>query len=685
MNKIRILPENLVNQIAAGEVVERPASVVKELIENSLDAGARQVRVEVENGGKKLIKVADDGCGMSKDDAVLAFERHATSKISKLEDLSAINTLGFRGEALSSIASVARVELVTKLEEELAATRVQVEGGRIIEVIKAARPRGTTVLVRDLFFNTPARRKFMRSEATENYHLTAVVQHYALAYPHVAFFLINNGREIFNLPPTKDLKDRIFQIFGAQLVENLLPVSGGDEFLARIYGFVSAPHERRSTRQDQFFFVNGRFVRDKVIASGVAEAFRSILPSDAYPVVFLFLQVPPEEVDVNVHPAKTEVRFRRKEAIREAITDSIRRALKSHASADTRVVRDEKARVPTGNPEHSFVDTGKKVSTLEFQKLMDFFSPIPSSEESKSETSVASDSSFTLEKVDSNHTLDDFSAESYTGLSQEQEVAATNEGMQHADSSIVENVYSSDFEKQAQATTSRLPEPEMIERQVVEDESKFDFPLPSAAKFLKVPDLDTINKSRIKPIYQIRESYIVAIDEKGLLLIDQHVAHERILFDKFRRAEELREIKTQNLLIPETVDLTLAESQIFDQIEPELEKQGFRIMKLSGRTIAIKGIPADLPPSEARALLIEILNSAKDGEFINAPAALKDEIAARLACRAAVKINTKLTEEQMQWLIDNLLETSSPTTCPHGRPIILRLSIKDIERGFHRK
>jgi DNA mismatch repair protein MutL len=257
--------------------------------------------------------------------------------------------------------------------------------------------------------------------------------------------------------------------------------------------------------------------------------------------------------------------------------------------------------------------------------------------------------------------------------------------MQHADLSIFENVYSFDFEKQAQATPSTLPEPEMIERQIVEDESKGDFPLPSAAKFLKVPDPDAITKSRIKPIYQIRESYIVAIDEKGLLLIDQHVAHERILFDKFRSSEEIREIKTQNLLIPETVDLTLAESQIFDQIEPELEKQGFRIMKLSGRTIAIKGIPADLPPSEARALLIEILNSAKDGEFINAPAALKDEIAARLACRAAVKVNTKLTEEQMQWLIDNLLETSSPTTCPHGRPIILRLSIKDIERGFHRK
>ncbi len=327
MNKISILPDNLANQIAAGEVVERPASVIKELVENAIDAGASRVHIEIELGGRRLMRVSDDGFGMLRDDAILAFERHATSKIRTLEDLSKIMTLGFRGEALASIASVAKVEMTTKIATDAAATRVVIEGGKLIDVKDAARDTGTTISVRDLFFNTPARRKFMRSEATENYHLAGIVTHYALAHPEIAFTMTNNGREVLRVSPAKDLRERAFQIFGAGMLESLLPVSGGREFVAKVSGYVSAPRERRTTRDGQYFFVNQRFVRDKTIAGGLLEGFRSVLPHGVYPVAFLFVDVPIEEIDVNVHPAKTEIRFRRNEAVKDVIAEAIRNSL----------------------------------------------------------------------------------------------------------------------------------------------------------------------------------------------------------------------------------------------------------------------------------------------------------------------------------------------------------------------
>ncbi len=327
MSKIRVLSDHVANQIAAGEVVERPASVAKELVENAIDAGARRVEVDVEAGGRRLLRVADDGDGMTRDDAVLAFERHATSKITSTEDLTRISTLGFRGEALASIASVARVELVTQIEGEAEGTRVNIEGGKMRDVTPAARPRGTTISVRDLFFNVPARRKFLRSEATESFHLTNLVTHYALAHPEIAFTLTNNGREVLRAGTAADLRERAYQIFGADFLESLLEVSGGQPHLARVGGYISAPRERRTSRDAQYLFVNGRFVRDRLVGRALAEGYRSVLPYGVYPAALIFLDVPPEEVDVNVHPAKTEVRFRRAAAVADTVRDAVRGAL----------------------------------------------------------------------------------------------------------------------------------------------------------------------------------------------------------------------------------------------------------------------------------------------------------------------------------------------------------------------
>jgi DNA mismatch repair protein MutL len=649
MNKIRVLPDTLSNQIAAGEVVERPASVVKELVENSIDAGATKVQVDIELGGRRLIRVSDNGEGMSRDDAILSFERHATSKIKELEDLGRISTLGFRGEALASIASVAKVELVTKTEEQVAATKVIIEGGKLIDVKDAAHPTGTTISVRDLFFNTPARRKFMRSEATENYHLTSILTHYALANPSISFVLTNNGREIIRVSPARELRERAYQLFGSGLLESMLRVEGGREFVASIQGFVSAPRERRTTRDSQYFFINGRFVKDKLLASALSEGYRAVLPHGSYPVAFLFLDLPLEEIDVNVHPAKTEVRFRRAEAVKDVIAMAVREALSSNGYSA--MARSEPVEAAP-REQHAFP------------------APVPVTEQPR---------------IDFGHEVGSFTERDAVHNAASPPITADAELEVEGDG----------FERYAASRDHRDgPEPgpqRPITLDVAEQTSVPEVmgyrvmpPVDSALKFVREAEVKDLSND-IAPIGQLHESYIIAVDREGLLLVDQHVAHERILFDKFRRREGGREVQSQNLLLPETFDLTPAQALAFEVVEPELESLGFSLMRLSGRTVAIKAIPADLPPKETRNLLGEILDTVDREKQGNSIETIRDDIAASMACKAAVKVNMKLTSEKMRWLIDNLLINSAVTTCPHGRPIILRLTMRDIERGFHRR
>ena len=603
MSKIRVLADHVANQIAAGEVVERPASVAKELVENSIDAGATRVSIEIEAGGRRLLKVSDDGEGMVRDDAVLAFERHATSKISNSEDLAAIGTLGFRGEALASIASVAKVELTTSTEGAASATRVTIDGGRMRDVKDAAHPRGTTIVVRDLFFNVPARRKFLRAEATETFHLTNLVTHYALAHPEISFTFVNNGREVVRAAPAKDLRERAYQIFGGEFLENLLEVNGGHGEVARVTGFVSAPRDRRTSRDSQYLFVNRRFVRDRMIGRSLSEGYRSILPHGVYPAALLFIETPLEEVDVNVHPAKTEVRFRRQAAVADAVREAVRSALASAAYTPRPQV--EETAMPAYANVPSVPPPPQPQPRIEY--VIDYAPP--------SGDEIARD------------------------------VAAMIE--------------------QKQSVQSVVP------------------PVPSAEKFTHEVEQESIS-ANIRPLGQLDESFIIATDDQGLLLIDQHVAHERVLFDKYRALESARQTDSQQLLVPETFDLTPAQAAVFDNLAPELENYGFELMRLSGRTVAIKATPADLPAGEARNMLSELLDTVDPEKKDSARETLRDEIAASLACHAAIKVNMPLAPEKMRWLIDRLLQTSSPTTCPHGRPVILRLTRRDILKGFHR-
>jgi DNA mismatch repair protein MutL len=714
MSRIRVLSDHVANQIAAGEVVERPASVAKELVENSIDAGARRVEVEVEAGGRRLLRVADDGEGMTRDDAVLAFERHATSKISATEDLERISTLGFRGEALASIASVARVELVTQAEGESEGTRVLIEGGRMRDVAPAARPRGTTITARDLFFNVPARRKFLRSEATESFHLTNLVTHYALAHPEIAFALTNNGREVLRAAPASDLRERAYQIFGAEFLENLLEVGGGHAGVARVRGYVSAPRERRTTRDAQYLFVNGRYVRDRLVARALSEGYRSVLPHGVFPAALLFIEVPAEEVDVNVHPAKTEVRFRRAAAVADSVREAVRAALATGGYLKLEESFDDAERASFDeSAEHGFGEAGDEFTNGRGEAAGSFAqdasaaprfdacevgadafssaaSPAPPSSagaltrEGRSGESAARQESiefgWTPPAGESLWRDEQGSGDRSTEVFLNPPASALDaiaRNAQHAPTTHAQRLT---------ATASPAPSPSASSSSnstAPRAESVALPPLNSAAELVREATVEKLTPD-IRPLGQLEESFIIATDSEGLLLIDQHVAHERILFDKYRRLESQRPAESQQLLIPETFDLTPAQAAAFDEVSGELERLGFGLMRLSGRTIAVRAVPADLPASEARNLLAEILETVDAEKRGRARATLRDEVAASLACRAAIKINTPLTEEKMRWLIDRLLLTSSPTTCPHGRPVILRLTKRDIERGFHR-
>ncbi len=629
MSKIRVLPDSLANKIAAGEVVERPASIVKELIENSIDAGAGRIEVAVESGGRRLIRISDNGEGMTRDDAILAFERHATSKISQAEDLDSITTLGFRGEALASIASVAKVRLRTQTGSDIVGTELEISGGRMLQVRDIAFTPGAEFEIHDLFFNVPARRKFLKSEATESFHIANLVTHYALANPRLSFTLVNNNRESIRVTPATDLRERAYQLFGGEFIGDLIEVLAESGEM-RVRGFVSSPSSTRTTRDSQYFFINGRYVRDKVMSRALIEAYRAMIPSGVYPSAMLFVELPPHEVDVNVHPAKTEVRFVRGALVHDLVRDAIRAAIGRAKAAVTHFVERPKQSAEWVEP--VIKDTAPEPTREEIDR--GFRVPIMTPPQQQ--------------KID---------------LS----------GIEAAENPVVS------FEQIRPVQTE--PEPAHYARL---SGCLGTHGSDSPASQLKPAQNLTLQPDEINPIGQLHNSFVIAADRVGLLLIDQHVAHERILFEQHWRALGSRHVEVQRLLIPETIDLTPAQTTAFDQALPELEENGFELGRLSGRTVAIMAVPAILSPGTAQSLLIELLDAIETERRGLSMDELRAEIAAGLACRAAIKINMPLAPEKMRWLIDELLKMENPATCPHGRPIILRITSREIEKGFQR-
>lgn len=629
MPRIRLLPDHLVSQIAAGEVVERPASVVKELVENSLDAGATEVAVELESGGKRRIVVSDDGCGMDRDDAVLAFDQHATSKIADFEDLERVGTLGFRGEALASVAAVARVELTTA-ETPGEGHKVRIEGGRVRVAEPAARPRGTTIEVASLFFNVPARRKFLKRPQTELRRCIEVVQGYALARPDVRFTVDHQGRRLLDLVPVGEREDkglsgareRIAQIFGRELAQDLAPIENRTTRRGeRIAGFVGSPETTRGRRL--FVFVNRRLLRDRAILATFYRAVREMWKSDDFPALFLFLDLPPEDVDVNVHPQKAEVRFRD-----TRVTDRVGEALR-HALEKVRGEEPAPLRTPHAPP--SMPLAGQGVGQRGFGGEYD-------------------------EPADG----DRWRARWTPG----RDASGAEEDFPPATEGPPFGPVGSD--DRHLATASYRP---LEERPVVPLSGRSGEPRP------------------FRLLGQYKGTLILLEGPDGLYLIDQHVAHERILYERLRRDLAREATPSQNLLDPPLLELSKAESMTLAEIAPALEPHGFRLQPLSGNDLALAAVPAVLKVDEAEKLLRNLASQDVDDE--DDPAALArqilDDLAASMACKAAVKMHHPLAPQEMENLVAELFRAEDPYACPHGRPIVLQMTDSDLERRFGRR
>ncbi len=638
MGRIRILSDNVANKIAAGEVVERPASVVKELLENSLDAGATEFRLDVEAGGRRLIRLADDGTGMMQDDALLAFERHATSKLSDVKDLLSISTLGFRGEALPSIASVSRLLLETKAREESIGTVIEIAGGKMIRVEEIAKPGGTTITVRDLFYNVPARKKFLRSEQTEIAHIASLVTHYSLAHPSKSFTLRHNNTELLSVTPVATLRERVFQVFGTQVLDDLfdlgdhardlkVPVDE-DEPISRHFrlrGFVSSPGVQKMNRNSIYLFVNGRLIRDRLLLHAISAAYFNLMPPACYPFALLFLDCDAEEVDVNVHPSKTEVRFRHGSLVHDFVRDTLRERL---------MVERPAARIPMQSPPQ----TGAALPYSEFSQRIE------------------------------NMTLDSIAPEMpQTGFSGLAPVADPTmpEFTLHRPPSPLPRFDFSDAPKPAGIAVPDTHGP------------LFD----GGA----LPDLQSLDSlTDLRPLGQIHDSFIIAAGRDGLWIIDQHVAHERILFEQVLAAREKGHADTQRLLMPLVIGLSAAQQIEYARIAEELDGLGFETEPFGNRTIAVKSAPAGIGAADVERVLFEILEIAESELRKASLDDLRRSMAASIACRAAIKINMRLEPEKIDWLLRALAATSCPMSCPHGRPIALRYSTRDILKSFHR-
>jgi DNA mismatch repair protein MutL len=579
MDRIAKLPPEIAQKIAAGEVIERPVSVVKELVENAIDAGAGEIAVELQGGGKKGIRVRDDGSGMSRADAELCFERHATSKIAVADDLLAIGTLGFRGEALASIAAVSRLTLRTSEGGAEAGTQIDREGDVLVAQKSIAFPRGTSIEVRDLFFNLPARLKFLRSDASELTQSAKYLTNVALAYPRLRLSLSHGPRTILDCPPVDGLRERLFQLHGKALVDSLMEIDHLAEG-SRLYGFASRPPAGRPDRARQYFFVNNRPVRDKILASALQQAFRGLLEKDRWPEAFLFLTVPPDEVDVNVHPAKSEVRFLRSSAVFQLVLRAVDRA-KARAGGIKPVAA---VRTEGGGR------TDEPVEYIPGDPGGGEFLPFRVGEGSSAAAGLPL------------------------------------------------------FE--AGPSTAAVSDP--LGRRV---------------------------------LGQFADAYIIAADPDGIMVIDQHNAHERVLYDRFAEIDRRRSWPVKMSLIPLLFELSPAQTVGLEANRSALEESGFRAEPMGGRSFALREYPDIFQPEQALAAFLDLLDEIRGSKAEEK----KSRLLAMLACKAAIKAGQPLPREKMEYLMLELFRTSNPAVCPHGRPIVVRLSKAEIEKGLRRR
>ena len=625
---IQVMPDRLANQIAAGEVVQRPASVEKELIENAIDAGASSIEVLLKDAGSTLVQVIDDGCGMSAADAAQCFERHATSKIQSVDDLERIRTLGFRGEALASIAAVSQVELKTKRVEDEAGTLVRVKGGEVVEQRPCAVPAGTSVAVRNLFFNVPARRNFLKTPATELKHLTTTAQFLALAHPETAVRVEHDGHEHYDLAAAQSddehaaLKERIVGLFGDERADELVAVEDASSDLT-VRGFVGTPSFHRKTRGEQFLFVNERYVRDRYLSHAVKKAYGDLLPDGAFPFFALFLSMDPRRVDVNVHPQKSEVKFDDQSGIYGFLRSAVRRALgRVHASPQVAASEDA-----SGTPPSTDDDSARA-------------RPTPTSFQPR-RSSDADD------------------GRSSGGASP----ASVRPSSRNASGPR------RDASPSAGAQSDALYRPPDRSDAAPEEESSPD-------------DASPDDSRERRPVWRLHDRYIVTPTQNGMMLVDQRAAHVRVLYE--RNLERLRQEQgpSQQLLFPHTVDLSPADADLLDDLLSDLEALGFEIGRLSGRTVAVRGVPADVQDGDEGGILEALLEQYKSGQA-TVEDDRRDRLARMMAQRSAVRRGQPLSEAECRSLLRDLFDCEMPYADPTGTPTLAKWSLEEIADRFN--
>jgi|TARA_B110000438_G_scaffold60530_1_gene60726 DNA mismatch repair protein MutL len=603
---VRILSDDLANQIAAGEVVERPMSVVKELVENSIDAESTRILIEIEQGGKKLIRVTDNGCGMSLGDAELSFLRHATSKISSSSDLEKIVSLGFRGEALPSIASVSKVRMTTSADEHLGGVIVSIDGGVSGQTKETSCPHGTTIEVSQLFYNTPARKKFLKGDGTESSHITQVVTQHALAHPQIHFTLLHNGRKVIDVLPTDQALYRIAELFGGELAKELVQVETeyGDYHLE---GFISSPVYTRSSRSAQYCYVNRRFVRDKVILHSTQQGYSHLLPKGQHPAIYLFLSMDPKLFDVNVHPAKAEVRFAFQQEVHRFVSEAVKGALSS----------------------------SKKVPLKNMNQLESKFYLSPQSKQTG------------------------FSNSHLSSYPKDQSSVRLSSEMSFTDND------SSGFSDCLGSVNPSSPQIEIFHEK------------PSA--------VSNLIYSEFEPLGQLDRSFILMQGKPGILVVDQHIAHERVLYDRFKNTAKYKKVEVQKLLFPLTLEFSPNEIELLVRHQKSLSELGLELELFGKNEFLLRTVPAILKNNDKEEILREIVDMLPSQKYEEALNEKFEQILIMMSCRNAIKVNTNLNLDQIRKLIFDLQETEMPYTCPHGRPIALLYDMNSILKKFLRK
>ena len=586
---IKILPDHVINKIAAGEVVERPASVVKELIENSIDAGATQIFIDIEEAGKRLIRITDNGSGMSNEDARTAFLRHATSKITSDTDLESIRTMGFRGEALSSIASVSHVRLQSAMKDATSGALIEIEGGIVKTVSEAAAPQGTSLEISHLFFNTPARRKFLKSPATEFSHILTAVSRQAMAQPSVRFRLTHNKKTVLELSPSVSVRERALQLYGEEIAGNLIEFAGGTD--VHVKGLIGRPGTSRADKTYQEFFVNRRAVKNPSLTHALYSACGDMLMRGRHPVAFIFIEIDPTLVDVNVHPAKAEVRFRNQSQLHDLVRDVLREALRG-------------------------VNTSSATTHAD--------------------------------------------------------------GVRESLSDYLSNVKSSEFGVRSWDTRNAVPKSaEQAQNRELEYST-------APVSFASYSELPTLNSELLHPLAQIHDSFIIAQSREGMALIDQHAAHERVLFERLQDQFKAGHVAVQGLLVPDQVELGPAQSTVLAEYLPELSKLGFLAEDFGNGTFVIKAVPALLVGADIKQLLLDILDEVNVHGKSGRMDEVRDAMLSVMACHPAIKVHRHLDRQEMEMLLADLFKCRMPHTCPHGRPTIVRFTMTEIMKMFKR-